>query len=237
MTGLLLVMQEIDWLNAVALLWFFCLWIGYARFAHFMARRSDNNLSSVMNSLRKRWMEQLIKRDLRIQDAALIGNLESNVTFLASSSMIILAGLLTALAATETIQAVIEEIPFSIDSNVFTLHIKLFLLILIYAYAFFTFSWSMRQYGFVSVVIGAAYTPEEAEVDPIKTATFIRVSAKVIDLAAHTYNYGLRAFYFSLSALGWFVSPWVFMGASALVVLVLYMREFHSRPLQELKNL
>ena len=230
-------MQTIGWLNVGAFIWFLCVWIGYAQFARLQARRSDKNLSSVMNRLRKRWMEQLVKREVRIPDAALIAGLERNVTFLASSSMLILAGLLTALAATDQIQAVLVEVPFYMESSSFLLHLKIFILILIYVYAFFTLSWSMRQYGFATVVIGAAPLHDELDIDEEATATFIRVSAKVIDLAGHTYNYGLRAYYFSLPVLAWFVNAWAFMASSALVVIVLYLREFHSRPLRELRAL
>ncbi len=229
-------MREVSLINGVALIWFIFLWFGYSRFAHFKAKRSDKNLSSVMNRLRKRWMEQLLKREVRIPDAALIANLERNVTFLASTSMLILAGLLTALAATEQIQAVLVDVPFYVMTSPLLMHFKLFVLIIIYAYAFFTFSWSMRQYGFATVVIGAAPLFDDP-IDDETRETFIQVSAKVSDLAAHTYNYGLRAFYFSLPVLAWFVNDWVFMFSSTLVVIVLYLREFHSRPLQELRKL
>lgn len=231
-------MQDIGWLNIAAIVWFLLLWVGYTRFAHYKAKRSATSISKIMGVLRKRWMSQLIERDVLIPDAALIANLESNVTFLASTSILVIAALLTALASTEKIHSVLIDIPFYIESTVFLLHLKIMVLILIYTYAFFTFSWSMRQYGFASVVIGGA--PLLKQIDD-KTeeeiAQFVRASSKVIDLAAHAYNYGLRSYYFSLSALVWFVNVWLFFVASTLVVVVLYMREFHSRPLRELRTL
>ena len=42
------------------------------------------------------------------------------------------------------------------------------------------------------------------------------------------FNFGLRAYYFGMTMLAWFVSPWLFMLMSAGVVFVLYQREFHS---------
>ena len=230
-------MQEINALDIGALIWLLCLWLGYGRFSHRRAKKSNQNLSAVMNRLRKRWMEQMIKRDMRVPDASLIANLERNVTFLASTSLVILAGLLTALAATETIESVLLDVPFYRETSTFLLHIKFFVLILVYVYAFFTFSWSMRQYGFATVMMGAAPLPEEAEEKPKNSEEYIRISAKVIDLAAHTYNYGLRAYYYSLAILAWFVNVWFFIAASTLVVLVLYIREFHSKPLVHLREL
>jgi uncharacterized membrane protein len=53
--------------------------------------------------------------------------------------------------------------------------------------------------------------------------------ATVQDQAAHSYNYGLRAFYFSLAAVCWLVHPVLLMITSAFVVYTLYQREFNSK--------
>ena len=55
--------------------------------------------------------------------------------------------------------------------------------------------------------------------------------AKVLDRAAHSYNYGIRAYYFAMAALAWFINDWVFMAACAVIILVLYRREFKSSSL------
>jgi uncharacterized membrane protein len=230
-------MEEIGWLNVGALIWFFCLWIGYARFAHSRAKHSNQGLAAVMGRRRREWVRQMLQRDLRVPDAALISSLERNVTFLASSSMLILAGLLTVFVSVGRLQAVLFDVPFYVESSSFLLHLKLMVLIFIYAYAFFTFTWSIRQYGFAFVAIGSAPSPQEVQEHPEKVENFVRVCGKIIDLAAHTNNYGLRAFYFSLSVLAWFVNGWFFMIAATLVVAVLYNREFRSRPLMEMRKL
>ena len=51
--------------------------------------------------------------------------------------------------------------------------------------------------------------------------------------AAH-FNAGVRAYYFGLAALGWFLHPWLFMALTGWVVLVLYRREFRSKLLRTL---
>lgn len=61
-------------------------------------------------------------------------------------------------------------------------------------------------------------------------------AARVIDLAGLSYNHGLRAYYFALSVLAWFVSPYLFILASGFVVAVLYRREFKSRSLMALRQ-
>ena len=61
-------------------------------------------------------------------------------------------------------------------------------------------------------------------------------AARVIDLAGLSYNHGLRAYYFALSVLAWFISPYLFFLSTSFVVAVLYRREFKSRSLLALKQ-
>jgi uncharacterized membrane protein len=55
-------------------------------------------------------------------------------------------------------------------------------------------------------------------------------------LAAETFNGGLRAYYFSFAAMGWFFSPLIFVLSTMLVAAVLYSREFRSEVLHLLQE-
>jgi len=220
-------------LNIFSVVWFFIAWLGYARFAKYKAKRGYH-LSSVLNLQRLAWMEQLLKRDQRIMDAALVANLERNVSFLASTSILVLAGLLTALGVADSIDTMLQALPFyqtQADSMIWV-QLKICLLLLIYVYAFF----SLRQYGFASVMIGSAPSAIVSKNNPELAEKYSYASSKVIDMAGHAYNYGLRAYYFSLAVLAWFISPWFFMASSTLIVVVLYIRDFHSRPFRVIKD-
>ena len=174
----------------------------------------------------------MLTRDNRVGDAALLGNLERNVAFFASSTLLVLAGLVAALGSGEDIVAVTENLPFTMAVNEHGWETKLLLLAVIFVYAFFKFSWSLRQYGFASVLMGRAPMPEELSEEA--ALQFSTQAAQVISRAAQAFNLGLRAYYFSLAYLIWFLNPWVFMLASATVVGVLYRREFRSRVLNAL---
>jgi uncharacterized membrane protein len=119
------------------------------------------------------------------------------------------------------------------------IQLKLLILIIIFTYAFFTFTWSVRQYGFCFVLFGSSfntvryYDMAEGYQAIAKNRDF-KAMAKLLDRAAHSYNYGLRAYFFALAVLGWFINPWVFMVACAITVLVLYRREFKSSTVQAL---
>jgi len=106
----------------------------------------------------------------------------------------------------------------------------------IFVYAFFTFTWSMRQYGFCSIVLGGAPLPDEESVGGKERDDYAFYAARVIDLAGLSYNNGLRAYYFALSVLAWFINPYLFILASSFVVAVLYRREFKSRSLRALMH-
>ena len=56
--------------------------------------------------------------------------------------------------------------------------------------------------------------------------------AIVQDQAAHSYNYGLRSYYFAMSTLAWFVHPLLFAFSCSAVVVILYKREFKSNTLK-----
>jgi uncharacterized membrane protein len=224
-------------INIVAILWFCFAWLGYTYFAKYKAK-CGLNLSSVLNRQRLNWMEQILEREHRITDAALVANLERNTSFLASTSILVLAGLLTALGIADSIGSVLQSLPFYEvkENSSFWIYIKILMLILIYVYAFFALTWSMRQYGFASVMIGSAPTVEKARNNPKHKEKYMYASSKVIDMAGHAYNYGLRAYYFSLAILPWFITPWLFILSTSLVLIVLYFREFHSRPYKVIKE-
>lgn len=103
---------------------------------------------------------------------------------------------------------------------------------MVFVYAFFTFSWCMRQYNFAAVLVASAPMVGERNVSDQERRAFADRAAQVISMAANQFNFGLRAYYFGMATLAWFVHPWFFMLVTAGVVLILYRREFHSDVLE-----
>lgn len=215
--------------DLLAALWLIGCWAGYAAFAKRRARTTFC-ISSVLHYYRKQWMFSMLRRDNRIADASLLSSLERNASFLASTAMLIIAGLVTTLASIETVHATLMTVPFTrLAQTPLQLQFKVMTLLLIYIYAFFTFTWAMRQYGFCAIMLGAA---PQCATQNAEAEMFARHASKVIDQAGLSYNYGLRAYYFSLSVLAWVFSLWLFILAVAIVVAVLYEREFLSKTLR-----
>jgi uncharacterized membrane protein len=103
------------------------------------------------------------------------------------------------------------------------------LLVAIFTYAFFKFTWAMRQQGQASTLIGAA--PPKPKENPEQHASWINRIARVVSYAGSNFNNGLRAYYFGIAALAWFLHPWLMIAATAWVIYVLYHREFRSKTL------
>lgn len=220
-------------LDGIAVGWFLLVWIGYTLFAKNKARQVSC-LSYELRRKRTAWMEQMLVRDNKMADVALISTLERNVSFFASSSMLILAGLLTALASSDKIAIVLQQVLPWMHQVDGLLQFKILALVLIYIFTFFQFTWSLRQYGFGGVLIGAA--PDGRALSADELQQYANKAAKVIDQAAHSFNYGLRAIYFSLALLAWFINAWLLMVATVVVMLVMKHREFHSKALKALQQ-
>ncbi len=217
--------------HALALAWFVLCWLGYTRYAVWKGQDTPC-LASVLHLYREDWMRRLLMRDNRIADANVIGNLERNASFFASSTLIILAGVLTVLGSTERAVSVLAGLPFVQEVSRELSEIKIICVALVFIYAFFTFSWCMRQYNFAAMMVGAAPMISERNVTEQERNAFADRSARVISMAANQFNLGLRSYYFGLATLAWFINPWFYMLATTGVVFVLYRREFHSDVLE-----
>jgi uncharacterized membrane protein len=234
MDSLLAVWRVLPWIDWVAVSFFFCAWVGYATFAR---RRAEvrPSLLALTNRERSRWMLQTTWRDNRVVDVVVVQNLSTSPSFFASTTILIIGGLLAVLSATERASDIVQEIPFAARTSVLVFDMKVVLLIAIFVYAFFRFTWSLRQYTFGALLVAAA--PEHSSYpDDAARQAFASRAGRVMGLAAETFNDGLRAYYLSFAACAWFVSPWALMAITVGVVWVLYRREFHSEVLAVLSD-
>ena len=217
-------MPSINLFDIIALIWFLSCWIIYAGIAD---RRgfTSSSLTRATHAYRELWMQRMLERDNRIIDSNLVGHLMGSVSFFASTTIIIIGGLIAVLGATEKAIAITTELPFAVQTSQEVWEFKLLLLVTIFVYAFFKFTWSLRQLNYCSILIGAA---------PMDTASqeeqhaYVYQAARLNSLAGDHFNRGLRAYYFGLAVLTWFLNPWLFMGITGWVVAVLYRREFAS---------
>ena len=222
--GYRLYLSALEW---ASMLWFLACWIGYGRYSGLNSTHGQR-LQDALQVHIKRWIVQIEQRDNRMVDTSIVANIERNATFMASSSLLIIAGLVTAIGSTEKALSLFTQLPF-VRFDPQTWEIGLISLTIVFAYAFFTFTWCIRQWGFASILIGSVPHPKEGTDERLEQSL-----GQIISLAVYHFNIGLRAYYFSLALLTWFLHPLVFMLATAWVVGVLYRREYKPRTLKAL---
>ena len=225
------VMTLADWLALAA---FFIAWISYAMFA---GRRTGAGGSLLANTNRYRllWMMQTTSRENRVVDAVVVQNLSTSPSFFASTTILIIGGLLAVLG-TQGAADLVKEFPFASVTSAFVFDLKLMLLLVIFVYAFFRFSWSMRQYTFGALLIASMPEAKLFESGQANREEYAERAGRIVGMAAETFNDGLRAYYMAFAALMWFSSPLAFALATAGNVFLLYQREFRSDVLEVLRG-
>lgn len=224
-------LQFVHWQDIAAVIFFGVCWKGYAIYSD---RKSKNaSLLTITNRYRLQWMQEMLKRENRTMDSIMVGNLLRSITFFANTTIFILIGLMTMLGYHDKAQSIIEVIPFARESSGFLWEVKVLLLIVIFIYAFFKYTWSLRQYNYAGIFVVAA-PPARERVE--EHAAIAEKGAQLVANAARHFNHGLRAYYFGLAVLGWFIHPYLFMFASAWVVFVTHRREYRSATLNNLSH-
>ena len=79
------------------------------------------------------------------------------------------------------------------------------------------------------ILIGSA--PPTGEAGSVATLRLVERSAAMASRAADHFNKAMRAHYFGLAGLAWFIHPILFMVSTAIVVGVSWRREFRSHSL------
>ena len=219
-------------IDAVAVALFFVAWAAHALVVSRLPSRR-RTLSHAMHAHRARWMENAARRETRMVDALIHNGLQQGVLFFASTSILVIGALLAGLGAAEQAVRVLGDLPLTSTDTRLEWELKILLVVGIVTYAFFKFAWSYRLFNYVVILIGAAPDPKaEGAGREAATADVDAFAAKLGRLhavAAYHFTAGIYAYFHALSAMAWFVSPWLFIAATLWVSLVLYRRAFGSR--------
>jgi uncharacterized membrane protein len=221
-------MLPLTWPDWLALLFLVAVWIGYQWHADYSATARPR-LGREMERFLREWIARMVERDNRMVDVNVLRNLTRSSQFFASTTMFILGALVALMGYTEQAASVVEQLPFAEQVSRRLWEIKVLVLLLIFAYAFFKFSWSIRQFGFSSILVGAVRKPPA---DASECAAEIDRLALILGFANRNFNQGLRAYYFGVAALCWFLHPALMVVVTLGVIYVLHEREFRSRTLK-----
>ena len=155
-------------------------------------------------------------------DAILSANLMQSVSFLASTSMLIVLAIFAGFGAVPQLMATLASLGLGHDVTPAAMQLHLLVLVTIFASSFFAFTLSLRQFNHFCIMLGAIAHDQPAtdeEIDAI---------AKLNSLAAKNFNNGIRAYYFAVPAVAWFVSPVLAIAVTLVTALFIVHREFFS---------
>lgn len=212
-------------LDYIAFFWFAGAWAAYA-LALDHTRYGQQALARRMNFYRERWMQQMLRRDMRMIDGQVSASLQNGTAFFASTALLAIGGSLTLFHSTGDIISLVAALPFGVVPTRLQWEAKTLGLATILVYAFFKFAWSYRLFNYVAIMLGAA--PPASEQDTPQAQEYVQTAAQVLADAGRQFNRGQRAFFFALAYLGWFVGPLPLIIATAGVVVVMWRRQFNS---------
>ncbi|HXV09785.1 MAG TPA: DUF599 domain-containing protein [Burkholderiales bacterium] len=227
-----LVSLPLTWLDWLALALLIALWAGYQWYTDYSATARPR-LGREMQRHMREWVLRMVERDNRMVDINVVRNLTRSSQFFASTTMLILGALVVLMGYTERAASVMAELPFAQQVSQRLWELKVLVLLFIFVYAFFKFSWSIRQFGFCSILVGATGKPPP---DVAHDLPHVERTAVVVSYANRNFNQGLRAYYFGVAALSWFLHPALMIAVTLAVIYVLHQREFRSHTLAVLKD-
>ena len=218
-------MQALSPTDIAALVFFVVAWFGYAGVVE-SQRYGPLSLNGLMNQYRHEWMDRMLTREVRIIDTQIMAGLQNGTAFFASTSLLAVGGSLAVLRSADDVVRLFSDLPLGLATTRAIWETKATGLALFFVYAFFKFAWSYRLFNYAAILLGGTPPVEEAGTEEAKAHA--RRTGMMTTAAGRHFNRGQRAFFFALGYLGWFISPVVFVLATAGVVLVMGLRQYQG---------
>ena len=201
------------------------LWGFYTPILKLIGRGS---LNTQLHAVRMRWlqMHQGIEREHRVFDAILLGHISNSISYFGSGTLLVLAGLVGALANVNNVFHLTRSLSFidqSMSLQLFTLCV--FLLTAILAQCFFSFTYALRKMAYTFAMLGGL---QATKADSPEARIMGEQSAVVLTEAVRSINTGIRGYYYAVAALFLFAGPYVCMAATLVITALLYYRQLHS---------
>lgn len=207
------------------LAWVTYSWLTAGSGARFFPRLS---LNRAMAERRKHWIYNSLRRDLKMIDTQILAGLQNGTAFFASTSIFAIGGCFALLGATDQVEAVFRDLAFVAYAGRTAFELKVVGLTFLFGYAFFKFGWSYRLFNYCTILFGALPMMHDTNADRAAAEAAADQVVRMNAIAASHFNSGLRALFLSVGYLGWFVGPYMFMGMTIFIIVVLTRRQYFS---------
>jgi uncharacterized membrane protein len=217
---------DFDLIQGIATVMLFVTWFSYSTTLRMLARGSLNERLSVV---RVQWFRNSLTRGQKPFDAILLGHIVNSIAFFGSATLIVLAGIATLFASARTIYETVSGLALAGPSSfeLFIVHLSTVGVIL--TLGFFSFTYALRKLIYVLALIGAMPENPPPDEDPARREGMVEAAATVLSEALKTFNFGIRAYYYSVAALGLFVSPWLCIALTVIATGALFYRQTGTR--------
>lgn len=208
--------------DAMALIMVIALISGYHWHLRRLIRRNPASvLSNVAAITRTKWVETIMSDPQNgVLAVQTLRNSTMAATFLASTSVLLMAGVLTLSSQVSTLNTTWHYLNSTGTVSPELWMVKLLTLLLLLFFAFFSFANAIRIYNHVGYIINVREKANSAD-DPPGTRLSPRQVASELNRGGQHYSLGMRAYYYLTPFVFWLFGP-LYMVLSALV-LVLFM--------------
>jgi uncharacterized membrane protein len=212
---------DFDFLHLLAVALVFIMWWLYGPILRLLGR---GTLNAQLHVVRLKWMRMLMhsKRENRVFDAILLGQVSSAMSFFGSGSLIVLAGLVGTLASINHVHASLTQMAFfpPISLPLFTVNFAAITAIM--AISFFSLTYALRKLAYTLAMIGAL---DEAPAATPQAQLMVAQTATVLTESLKSMNNGTRGFYFAVAGLFLFAGPIISIVMTLGLSVLLYYRQ------------
>ncbi len=161
------------------------------------------------------WVENIMREGKDILAVQTLRNSTMAATFLASTAVLLIIGVLTLTGRGDEISQSWKSLNMFGALNMELFLTKLLVMLLDLFAAFFAFSMSIRLYNHVGFMINVPLKLNHKVIDPHHVATHLNRAGKY-------YSIGMRTYYFLVPMIFWLFGPHLMVASTAALVFVLY---------------
>jgi uncharacterized membrane protein len=174
------------------------------------------SVQSVNRIARTAWVETIMEDEKNgVLAVQTLRNSTMAATFLASTAVLLIIGVLTLSEQGEKLEAHWHALNMLGAINPVLWMIKLLLLLLDLFVAFFSFSMCIRIYNHVGFMINVPVRLKHKMITPAHVATHL-------NRAGHFYSLGMRSYYYLIPLVFWLFGPHFMLVATVGMIMVLY---------------
>jgi uncharacterized membrane protein len=179
-------------------------------------RRNPAYTVQAVNRLaRVAWVDSVMREGRDILAVQTLRNSTMAATFLASTAVLMIIGVLTLSGQGDKLEATWHAVNFLGAKHPEVWTVKLLLLLVDLFVAFFSFTMSIRVFNHVGYLINVPLAKGHAAISPEHVAIHL-------NRAGRFYSLGMRAYYYAVPLLFWLFGPLLLALASVGLVAVLY---------------